>query len=687
MANTGVKGRIVYAGTSDGVQGIKDIEIHAVDYDPISGDDHLGSAKTDKDGYFEISYFPSDTYRLWIADRNPDIMLRIYGPSQRLLYETSEYSNVEDTVLNIEEPIEIHEKNVTGWLVTNTTLNPADGTPKRLTQGNQLEYLIDGAIMFPKLTDEVIGAETSINFMNLNIWPSNNLITKFEEDFDFKNPPEGSKVLGKRIHTILKEKAEELFKADEPSKVNVIVNNIYLFDGVDSFDEVKEYFEGSKVKPRGFSGVLSYLHAKTVTIDGMTAFVLGSPIGQNYFNDDQHSIYDARHRGSLTHDVSLLVKGPVVEHIDRTFTTIWNESDSSTPSLLPAVGQSPVPGSDVGIQVVRTLPGGDFNDSHTPEDEGGIPHGETGILEAYQRAIANANDLIYIEDQYFTSPEIVRALISRMKEVPGLQVIIVLNIEPDVPGYPQKQTSLIKKLQGSLKKIQTSLGQQNERLGVFTLWNCDASKSPFEIMPIYVHSKAAVMDDYWATVGSANLDGASMNQLQVEGILDGVSDKFFDRILEIVIQPVTVFIMLLLRLVHYTVNQIARPTQHANPKQSLQPSRHVELNLVIYNDVDGLPHTDGVSDLRKKLWEEHLGELPDTVPEGGWVKYWKNQAAEKLEKIKKAENHPAKILEWKPYTSPEKYLRKSGIKTRELKVRKYGGAPKFDFETGKWASE
>ena len=48
--------------------------------------------------------------------------------------------------------------------------------------------------------------------------------------------------------------------------------------------------------------------------------------------------------------------------------------------------------------MVRTLPGGTFTSSNT----GGaaIPHGETGALEAYQRAIANATKFIYLEDQY-----------------------------------------------------------------------------------------------------------------------------------------------------------------------------------------------------------------------------------------------------------------------------------------------
>ncbi len=198
MANTGVEGFIL-AKTGYGIPGL---EIHAVDFDPILSEDFLGKTTTDNNGYFKISYSP-DTYRQWF-DRNPDIVVRVYGPGLRLLHETSEFSDVKDTILNIAAVID--KNNVDGWLVTNATLDPTIGDPVWLTQGNQIEWLIDGATVFPKLTEAVNKAKRSINFMNLK-FSVDNVITnfKFKVGKNFENLKDGDEVQGEQIQKIIAE--------------------------------------------------------------------------------------------------------------------------------------------------------------------------------------------------------------------------------------------------------------------------------------------------------------------------------------------------------------------------------------------------------------------------------------------------------------------------------------------------
>src|SRR5688572_29706520 len=113
MANTGVAGRVVFAGSDTGILGVT---VAAFDVDPLTGEEHLGSAVTGSDGRFTISYSPSK-YRMWFAESsdpdagpNPDIEVRFYGEGQRLLFERPKQSNVQVDTLDVGQ-IEIHRNN------------------------------------------------------------------------------------------------------------------------------------------------------------------------------------------------------------------------------------------------------------------------------------------------------------------------------------------------------------------------------------------------------------------------------------------------------------------------------------------------------------------------------------------------------------------------------------------------
>lgn len=107
MANTGVTGRVVKAGTATGIQGLT---VKAFDIDPLSADDMLGKpATTDSTGRFTINYSPSD-YRIWFPGEDPDIEVRIFGAGERLLWETPKQDGVTATTLDV-GVIEIHGSN------------------------------------------------------------------------------------------------------------------------------------------------------------------------------------------------------------------------------------------------------------------------------------------------------------------------------------------------------------------------------------------------------------------------------------------------------------------------------------------------------------------------------------------------------------------------------------------------
>ena len=166
MANTAVHGRII----DEHGAGIAGLTIRAIDFDPFfNEDDVLGATKTEGDGTFLISYSP-DKYRTWKADRNPDLVVQVLGPTHtdpkqfgtRLLHETPEAEDVTDSTHEV-ATITIHRNNIEGWLVTHTTLNPAVGDPVALFHHNRITHLIDGAKMFPEVTDAAASASESMS--------------------------------------------------------------------------------------------------------------------------------------------------------------------------------------------------------------------------------------------------------------------------------------------------------------------------------------------------------------------------------------------------------------------------------------------------------------------------------------------------------------------------------------------
>ncbi len=120
----------------------------------------------------------------------------------------------------------------------------------------------------------------------------------------------------------------------------------------------------------------------------------------------------------------------------------------------------------------------------------------------------------------------------------------------------------------------------------------------------YVHAKTAVVDDQWATVGTANLDGVSLSLSEQE---------------------------------------YAARTFLFGPDRTDPNLRGSEVNAVIHDPA-------AAADLRKKLWAEHLGLLTttgdrdfahpslQTPPSGGWLKVWNDAATLKVIGLKTAAN-------------------------------------------------
>jgi len=515
-------------------------------------DDYLGISVTDDDGYYTIFYSPIKYQE--IGDKEPDIQVTVkdkLGVFQ--LAKTDVHPNVEDPVKLIDEII-INREKTEGWFVTIDKTSPS-----RFTEDNNFEILIDNQIVLEKIVNILEKAESYIYLSQYEFYP--NLVTKFNSSSSQEDKYEPVNIM-----------VDNLLKAqDKGVDVRIILNENVVVP--DSFDEINDFFKNSQVNVRRFPVKGPYaMHAKVLVVDGKGAFIIGSPFKQSFWDTNKHLTNDPR-RGSNdmgpVHDVSIYLQGGAVTHIEKFFIQLWNylsDKDFEGHDKINLKAEPPKSGSEP-IQIVRSI---------TPKSV--HKKGELGVLEAYRRAITNAKDFIYLENQYFTNRFIIEALKSAIAHNPDLQLIMVINQVPDVPSYRSWQHHGFHKMGMDLKSL-----FDHPQIGIFTLWSGGYENGKSNLQHCYVHSKIAIIDDKWATIGTANLDGSSLS----------CAEEFF-------------------------VN--TKPKDYLN----------MEINAVLF-DLDDIK-TCAVNKIRHSLWSEHLNmDLTNmSRPKNGWLDLWKKVAYENI---------------------------------------------------------
>ena len=130
--------------------------------------------------------------------------------------------------------------------------------------------------------------------------------------------------------------------------------------------------------------------------------------------------------------------------------------------------------------------------------ERSLPRGDFSLLESYVGAIRSAERLIYIENQFLWSSEIVALLAEKLRDPPhdDFRVIVLLPVTPnDGADVSRGQVAaLIHADDDNARFLACSVYARTGRLRD----------------PIYVHSKVAIVDDRWLTIGSANLNEHSL---------------------------------------------------------------------------------------------------------------------------------------------------------------------------------
>jgi phosphatidylserine/phosphatidylglycerophosphate/cardiolipin synthase-like enzyme len=209
------------------------------------------------------------------------------------------------------------------------------------------------------------------------------------------------------------------------------------------------------------------------------------------------------------HDVQLQLRGPVVGALDTSFRERWTakaplnllnpvgwirdkvQGAHVTPGPLPEQPPDPSPCGPHAVQVLRTYGDALFHYDFATA-------GERSIARGYTKAVQQARQLIYLEDQYLWSEEVAELFVDALIANPQLHLIAVVPRFFDLEGGLGGPPTLV----GRHLAIDACRRAGPGRVHVFDVENPEGT-------PVYVHSKVCILDDVWACIGSDNFNRRS----------------------------------------------------------------------------------------------------------------------------------------------------------------------------------
>jgi len=237
-------------------------------------------------------------------------------------------------------------------------------------------------------------------------------------------------------------------------------------------------------------------HQKVLVIDDALAFCGGGDISVDRWDTHRHDDDDPRRFTPMgvpyppRHEVMMMVDGPAARALGDLARKRWREAIGEPLAPCSEPGD-PWPASiaadltDVEVGIARTEPAW---------------RGAAGVREIealHLESIARARRLIYLENQYFTSPLIAAALAARLEEDDGPEVVVVSTARS--PSWFDQAT-----MDGARAALLERLREADVH-GRFSAWTPLTPAG----QPVIVHSKVSIIDDTLLRVGSANLNNRS----------------------------------------------------------------------------------------------------------------------------------------------------------------------------------
>ncbi|GLE05317.1 hypothetical protein PINS_up014330 [Pythium insidiosum] len=255
-------------------------------------------------------------------------------------------------------------------------------------------------------------------------------------------------------------------------------------------------------------------HQKTFVFkrnNALVAYVGGIDPTSDRWDTMAHDQYELRRRANIRRnhdgwlDAHVRIAGPAAKDVAANFLARWNSKTKPSQDLLddllefenppytslPAIDSTGplmlTTGKKHHVQIART-----FSCKYPHYDEY-APRGETSILASRVKAIRQATNYVYIEDQYFVLvPELRDALLEVLPRLQRLVVVAQRTLgDTRVTGYEKYVLDMVEPLQRQFPNK-------------FQLLTTKESRG------LYIHSKLVIVDDVYLSVGSANWNRRSM---------------------------------------------------------------------------------------------------------------------------------------------------------------------------------
>jgi phosphatidylserine/phosphatidylglycerophosphate/cardiolipin synthase-like enzyme len=344
-------------------------------------------------------------------------------------------------------------------------------------EGNAFEVLIDGANALPRIAEAIRAAKRHVHVCSWHLEP----------DFD-PGPRKSSPVRELLAETAERVPVRVLVWAGAPVPVFQPRRGLVR-------EQREHLIRGTRIQCQldACTRPMHCHHEKLVIVDDELAFVGGidlTALAGDRYDSNEHPRKDEMG----WHDASSLLRGPIVRDVAAHFALRWEATAGQAlalPEDIPAAG-------DVTAQLVRTVPENAYRV---------LPRGEFSVLEAYARALRSARRLIYLENQFLWSPEIVHILESKLREPPSDDFRLVVLL-------PHKANNGQDDTRGMLGRL-VAADDGNGRFLATTILSRSGERSG----PLYVHAKIGIVDDEWLAIGSANLNEHSLfNDTEVDVI-------------------------------------------------------------------------------------------------------------------------------------------------------------------------